>query len=82
MKANVKDMCGVMWYMRTVGERLLEEMEKIAKALESIPQHGFMRQMLVLYLKEKTGLGKQKIEAILDAIIEFKKEIENELKKE
>ena len=82
MKANVKDMCEVMWYMRTVGERLLEEMEKIAKALESIPQRGFMRQMLVLYLKEKTGLGKQKIEAILDAIVEFKKEIENELKKE
>jgi len=75
-------MCGVMWYMRTVGERLLEEMEKIAKALESIPQRGFMRQMLVLYLKEKTGLGKQKIEAILDAIIEFKKEIENELKRD
>ena len=82
MKANVKDMCEVMWYMRTVGERLLEEMEKIAKALESIPQRGFMRQMLVLYLKEKTGLGKQKIEAILDAVVEFKKEIENELKRD
>jgi len=66
--------------METVGKKLLDEMSKIAKALEGIPKSGFMRQMLVLYLKEKTGLGKQKIELILDAIIEFKKEIEKELK--
>jgi len=65
---------------KTVGEKLVEEMEKIAKALEQIPSKGFMRQMLVLYLKEKTGLGKQKIESVLDAIIEFRKEIEKELK--
>ena len=38
---------------KTVGERIVEEMEKMAKALEQIPTKGFMRQMLVLYLKEK-----------------------------
>ncbi|RLI76834.1 hypothetical protein DRP05_12095, partial [Archaeoglobales archaeon] len=38
------------------------------QSLEYIPTSGFMRQMLILYLKEKTGLGKQKIETILDAI--------------
>ena len=66
---------------KTVGERIVEEMEKMAKALEQIPTKGFMRQMLVLYLKEKTGLGKQKIEAVLDAIAEFRKEMQKELEK-
>lgn len=66
---------------KTVGEKLVEEMEKIAKALENIPQQGFLRQMLILYIQEKTKLGKQKIEAILDAIVQFKKEIEKELTK-
>jgi len=67
---------------KTIGERMVEELEKISKALEGIPTRGFMRQMLVLYLKEKTGLGKQKIEAVLDAIAEFRKEIESEYRKE
>ncbi len=66
---------------KTVGEKIVEEMEKMAKALEQIPTEGFMRQMLIVYLKEKTGLGKQKIEAILDAIAEFRKEIQKELEK-
>jgi len=65
---------------KTVGEKILEEMEKMAKALEQIPTEGFMRQMLMLYLKEKTGLGKQKVEAVLDAIAEFRKEIQKELR--
>ena len=67
--------------MKTVGEKLVEEMEKIAKALESIPDTGFLRQMLILYIQEKTKLGKQKIEAVLDAVVQFKKEIEKELTK-
>ena len=66
---------------KTIGKKIVEEMEKMAKALEQIPTEGFMRQMLVLYLKEKTGLGKQKIETILDAIAEFRKEIQKELEK-
>lgn len=65
---------------KTVGEKMVEEMMKIAKALEGIPSSGFMRQMLVLYLKEKTGLGKQKIEAVLDAISKFRKELQKEYK--
>lgn len=67
--------------MKSVGEKLIEEMERIAKALENIPQQGFLRQMLILYIQEKTKLGKQKIEAILDAVVQFKKEIEKELTK-
>ena len=65
---------------KTVGEKLVEEMMKIAKALEGIPDKGFMRQMLILYIQERTKLGKQKIEAVLNAITEFRKEIEKELK--
>lgn len=60
-------------------ERIVDEMERMAKALEGIPTSGFPRKMLVLYLQEKTKLGKQKIEMILDAIIEFRKEMEKEI---
>ena len=64
---------------KTVGEMLVEEMRRIAEALEGIPPSGFMRKTLVLYIQEKTKLGKQKIEAVLDAIAEFRKEMEKEL---
>ena len=67
---------------KPIGEKLVEEMEKIAKALENIPSKGFMRQMLILYIHERTKLGKQKIEAVLDAIAEFRKEIEKEIVEE
>jgi len=65
---------------KTVGEKLIEEMERISRALEGIPTQGFIRQMLILYIQEKTKLGKQKIEAVLDAIAQFRKEMEKELK--
>ena len=63
----------------TVGEKIAKELEKISKALENIPPQGFTRQLLILYIKEKTGLGKGKIEAVLDAIQEFSKEMGKEL---
>ena len=66
---------------KTVGERIVEELERMAKALEGIPTTGFLRKTLVLYLQEKTKLGKQKIEAVLDALEEFRKEMEQELEK-
>ena len=63
----------------TVGEKIARELEKISKALENIPSQGFTRQLLILYIKEKTGLGKGKIEAVLDAIHEFSREMGKEL---
>jgi len=67
---------------KKVGEKIIEEMEKMARALEQIPTKGFLRRMLVLYLRERTGLEIQKIESILDAMIGLKKEMEREMKEE
>ena len=67
---------------KTVAEKIAVELEKISRALENIPTHGFMRQLLIIYLKEKTGLGKQKIEAVLDGIAEFTKELQREFETE
>ena len=53
----------------------------MAEALEAIPQRKKKRKMLVLYLKERTGLGKQKIEIVLEAIEEFKKEMVKEVQR-
>lgn len=62
----------------SIAERIAVELEKISKALENIPTQGFMRQLLIIYLKEKTGLGRGKIEAVLDGIAEFTKELQKE----
>jgi len=59
-------------------EKMAEDFEELATALKQIPRTGFARKMLVLYLQDKTKLGKQKIETILDAIDDFLKEYEQE----
>lgn len=59
----------------TTGEKMTTELEKIAKAVDGINTNGFGRKMLIIYVKDKTGLGKQKIELVLEAIDEFSKEM-------
>jgi len=56
-------------------EKLTHELRTVAEKLEQIPTHGFVRELLILYIKEKTGLGKRKIEQILDIIKQFAEEI-------
>jgi len=63
---------------KTFFEKIAEDFEELATALKQIPKTGFARKMLILYLQDKTKLGKQKIEMILDAIDEFLQEYEKE----
>ena len=65
---------------KSIAEKIATDLEKISRALESIPTQGFMKQLLIIYLKEKTGLGKGKIEAVLDGIAEFTREFQKEFK--
>jgi len=65
---------------KSIAEKIASDLEKISRALENIPAQGFMRQLLIIYLKEKTGLGKGKIEAVLDGISEFTKEFQKEFR--
>lgn len=59
-------------------KKLTEEISNAAEAMEAINVSGFTRKMLVLYIQDKTKMGKQKIEQILDLIEEFSKEIKTE----
>lgn len=69
---------------RTKGilEQMAEDISKIAGAIEAFPKRGLMRRLLILYLQDKTKLGKQKIEMILDGIEEFVRDYQKELNSE
>ena len=60
-------------------EKMSEDINKIAKALELLPKHGLIRRLLILYLQDKTKLGKQKIEALLEGIEEFVRDYQREV---
>lgn len=53
---------------------LAESIVKMADALKTVK--GFNRRLLVLYIQDRTKLGKQKIEEVLNAVDAFIVEIE------
>jgi|Deesub1362B_J571_1020462.scaffolds.fasta_scaffold00743_20 hypothetical protein len=64
---------------RSILEQMAEDINKIAEAIELFPKRGLMRKLLILYLQDKTKLGKQKIELLLDGIEEFVRDYQEEL---
>lgn len=57
-------------------KELAESIVKMADALKTVK--GFNRRLLVLYIQDRTKLGKQKIEEVLNAVDAFIVEIEGE----
>lgn len=55
-------------------KELAESIVKMADALKTVK--GFNRRLLVLYIQDRTKLGKQKIEEVLNAVDAFIVEIE------
>jgi len=55
--------------------RLVESIEKMANALEELGDSPFNRTLLVLYIQDKTKLGKTQINSVLDAVDSFVEEI-------
>ena len=64
---------------KSILEQMAEDIGKIASAIELFPKRGLMRKLLILYLQDKTKLGKQKIELLLDGIEEFVRDYQKEL---
>jgi len=60
---------------KTVGEILIERLEKVANAFEELKLERFPRSLLIIYINDRTRLGKRNIEAVLDAIEEFRREM-------
>ncbi len=63
-------------------ESLADEIGRVADALELISKNKFNRKLLTLYIQDKTKLGKQKIDMVLDAIEEFSTEYRDETEEE
>jgi len=64
---------------KSILEQMAEDINKIARAIELFPKRGLMRKLLILYLQDKTKLGKQKIELLLGGIEEFVRDYQEEL---
>ncbi|MCD6402400.1 hypothetical protein J7L36_00895 [bacterium] len=60
---------------KTVAEALIEQTMKIANALEELTKMGLPKDLIVLYIQKKTRLPKRDINAILEALQDFKKEV-------
>lgn len=56
--------------------KLAESIVKMAEAIESV--QGFNRRLLVLYIQDRTKIGKQKIEEVLSAVDAFIDEMTEE----
>jgi len=61
---------------KNTAKELAESIVKMADALKTVK--GFNRRLLVLYIQDRTKLGKQKIEEVLNAVDAFIVEIEGE----
>jgi len=59
---------------KTLFEKLVEDLSKIREALERLERSGINQTLMVLYIHDKTKLGKQKIQAVLEAQREFLRE--------
>lgn len=57
-------------------EKLANQISRMADALKEISDNPLNRKLLTLYIQDKTKLGKQKIDLVLDAVEEFVNEME------
>lgn len=60
---------------KTVAEVLVEQVTKIAGALDSLQKLGLPRDIIVLYIQKKTRLSQRDIIAVLDALKDFQRQI-------
>jgi len=60
---------------KTVAEIMVEQLTKIASALDYLQRVGLPRDIIILYIQKKTRLSQRDIIAVLDALKEFQKQI-------
>jgi len=60
---------------KTVAEIMVEQLTKIASALDYLQKVGLPRDIIILYIQKKTRLPQRDIIAVLDALKEFQKQI-------
>jgi len=60
---------------KTVAEVMVEQLTKIASALDYLQKIGLPRDIIILYIQKRTRLPQRDIIAVLDALKEFQKQI-------
>jgi len=60
---------------KTVAEIMVEQLTKIASALDYLQKVGLPRDIIILYIQKRTRLPQRDIIAVLDALKEFQKQI-------
>jgi len=60
---------------KTVAEVMVEQLTKIASALDYLQRVGLPRDIIILYIQKRTRLSQRDIIAVLDALKEFQKQI-------
>jgi len=60
---------------KTVAEVMVEQLMKIANALEELRKTGLPESLVIMYVQKKTRLPKRDVVAVFEALKDFKKEI-------
>jgi hypothetical protein len=53
---------------KSVGEEMLQQIEKISTALDYLTKKGLPESLLILWIQKKTRLSQRDIKAVLDAL--------------
>lgn len=61
--------------VKTVAEVMVEQLMKIANALEELRKVGLPESLVIMYVQKKTRLPKRDVVAVFEALKDFKKEI-------
>lgn len=60
----------------TVGDELVNQVQRIASAMEELKTKGLPRDILILWIQKKTKLSRANIMMVLDALSSIKKEFD------
>lgn len=61
--------------VKTVAEVMVEQLMKIANALEELRKVGLPESLVIMYVQKKTRLPKRDVVAVFEALKDFKREI-------
>jgi len=60
----------------TVGDELVNQVKRMADAMQELKDKGLPRDILILWIQKKTKLAQKDIIMVLDALASIKKEFD------
>lgn len=59
---------------KTYIQQMSEDMQKIKEAMELLTRYGISKELMIMYIQQKTKLGK----GVINSVLDFQKEFLNE----